>query len=165
MTLDQLYMLSEIIAAIAVVVSLIYVGVQVRENTRATRATAAQSFVDTMNGYVGLINSSSSLADVLDKGSAGLSDMRSDEIIQFSAFHDQSFIAFESYFYQWRDGILDERLWDTYRHALVDLLHMEGGKEWWENRSHWFSQDFVREVARLKSEVSSKPMHFGSANA
>ena len=165
MTLDQLYMLAEIIAAMAMIVSLIYVGVQVRENTRATRATAAQSFVDTMNGYVGLINSSNSLADVLDKGSAGLANIRGGEVIQFSAFHDQSFIAFESFFYQWRDGILDERLWDTYRHALVDLLHMKGGTEWWEKRCHWFSQDFVREVERLKFDVSSKPMHFGSANA
>lgn len=164
MTLEQMYFICEIVAAIAVIMSLIYVGVQVKENTKATRATAAQSFVDTMNGYVGLINSSGNLADVLDRGSAGLANVRGGEVIQFSAFHDQSFITFESFFYQWRDGILDERLWDTYRHALVDLLHMKGGAEWWGNRCHWFSEDFVREVERLKSEVGSKPMHFMSAD-
>ena len=164
MTLEQVYFTCEIVAALAVIMSLIYVGVQVKENTKATRATAAQSFVDTMNGYVGLINSSDSLADVLHKGSAGLDNVNGGEVIQFSAFHDQSFITFESFFYQWRDGVLDERLWDTYRHALVDLLHMKGGREWWENRCHWFSDDFVEEVGRLISDVDSKPMHFKSAN-
>lgn len=165
MTLEQVYFICEIVAAFAVIMSLIYVGVQVKENTKATRATAAQSFVDTMNGYVGLINSSGTLADVLDRGSGGLENVRGGEVIQFSAFHDQSFITFESFYYQWRDGIFDDRLWETYRHALVDLLHMKGGQEWWANRRHWFSEDFVDEVGRLTSEVTSKPMHFRSANA
>ncbi len=165
MELEQLSFISEIVAAIAVIASLIYVGRQVKENTTATKSTAAQAMADTMNGYVGLINSSSNLSDILHKGATGLDNLQGGEVIQFGAFHDQMFICSESLYYQWSDGVLDEHLWNTYRHAIVDILMQKGSQDWWENRRHWFGTQFAAAVEELCSEVSAKPMHFASVEA
>ena len=129
MELEQLSFISEIVAAIAVIASLIYVGRQVKENTTATKSTAAQAMADTMNGYVGLINSSSNLSDILHRGATGLDNLQGGEVIQFGAFHDQMFICSESLYYQWSDGVLDEHLWNTYRHAIVDILMQKGSQD------------------------------------
>ena len=165
MELEQLSFISEIIAAIALIASLIYVGRQVKANTTATRSAAAQACADTTNGYVGLINSSPNLSDILHRGATGLGNLQGGEVIQFGAFHDQMFICTESIYSQWRDGVLDEQLWGTYRHAIVDILMQKGSQDWWENRRHWFGTEFAAAVDELCSEVSAKPMHFASVEA
>jgi len=165
MTLEQLYFIGEIVATIAVIASLIYVGRQVKENTVATRATAAQAMAGTMNGYVGLINSSTNLADVLHRGATGMHKLQGGEIIQFGAFLDQMYINSEAVYYQWRDGVLDERLWDTYRHVIVDMMSQEGTRDWWQQRRHWFGDQFSTALEDLCSEIPAKPMHSAAVKA
>ena len=44
MTLENLYFCSQVVAAIAIIASLIFVGLQVRQSTTTSRAAAAQAF-------------------------------------------------------------------------------------------------------------------------
>ena len=162
MTLLEWGALGELVGGIAIIASLIYVGRQVKENTKATKSAADQAMADTMNGYVGLINSSPNLADILHRGATGMDSLQGGEVIQFGAFLDQMFICCESTYSQWRDGVLDERLWNTYRHCIVDIMMQKGSQEWWENRRHWFGMQFADTVEELCSELSAKPMHFAS---
>ena len=45
MSIQEWAAIGEIVSAIAIVVSLIYVSVQLRQNTRATRVVTSQAFV------------------------------------------------------------------------------------------------------------------------
>ena len=110
MTLEAFNYIAEIIASVAVFASLIYIGLEVRQNTAATQASSRVAYVDTMNDYVGLINSSPNLADILRRGANGLSNLKNGEILQFSAWLDQNFITYETYYFQWKAGVLDGRL-------------------------------------------------------
>jgi hypothetical protein len=164
LSLEEGFFLAQIFGGIAVVVSLIYVGFQIRQNTHATQAAAVQAYVDTMNGYVGLINSSSNLADVLHRGANGLSNLQGGEVIQFPAFLDQCFITFEAFYFEWKQGILDSRLWDTYKFIIVDLLSQSGQQEWWQLRRHWFAKEFLEHVDQLVATEKAIPMHFRSVD-
>ena len=108
-TLEQASFIAEVISGIAVIASLIYVGLQIRQNTTATQAAGRQAYVDSMNDYVGLINSSPNLADILHRGANGLSNLKNGEVIQFGAWLDQNFITFETFYFQWKAGVLDTR--------------------------------------------------------
>jgi len=72
MPLDQLANLAEISAAALLIVSLIYVGLQVRQSTKAAYSATNQAHAEVTQGYVGLINASNNLADVLHQGARGL---------------------------------------------------------------------------------------------
>ena len=165
MTLEHYYYIGELIAAGALVISLIYVGLQVKLSAKATQAGAAHAYVDTMNGYVGLINSSPNLADVMHRGATGLDNLEGGEVIQFSAFHDQSFITFEAFYFDWKQGLLLSELWDTYKHAIVSLLMQRGQQEWWEFRHDWFDKEFQNYVENLVAQGSGIPMHFRAVEA
>jgi len=165
MTLENFYYIAELVAAAALVVSLIYVGIQVKLSTKATQAAAAQSYVDTMNGYVGLINSSGNLAKVLQGGAKGLDNLQEDEVIQFCAFHDQCFITFEAFYFEWKHGLLLQQLWDTYRHVIVSLLMQPGQQEYWQFRKHWYDDEFQQYVEELLECETGIPMHFKSVGA
>ena len=52
MTLEAIYFISQIIAALAIVASLVFVGIQIRQNTKATRAASAFE----VNRMFGVVN-------------------------------------------------------------------------------------------------------------
>ena len=159
MTLEEFNYIAEIIGSIAVIASLIYVALQVRQNTAATQAATGQAYVDTMNGYVSLINSSPNLADILHRGANGLSNLKNGEVIQFGAFIDQSFINFEAFYFQWKAGVLDTRLWSINRHAIAGFLAQTGQQQWWEIRHNWYDPEFQEYVNQVIDAEKAKPMH------
>ena len=159
MPLDQLANLAEIIAAALLIVSLIYVGIQIKQNTAATQVAAGQAYVNTINNNIGLINSSSNLADILHRGATGMSNLKNGEIIQFGAFLDQHFITVEAFYFQWKAGVLDARLWSNYEHAVASILVQTGTQQWWENRHHWFDGEFQKYINQLLDSGEAKPMH------
>lgn len=63
-SLTDLGNLGEFVGAIAVIASLIYVGIQLRQNTAAIKITTAQAFTDTWNGYISTLNLAPDLGDV-----------------------------------------------------------------------------------------------------
>jgi hypothetical protein len=162
MSLEQYAYIAEIIAAIAVVGSIIYVGLQVKLNTRATESSTAQAFADAHNAFVGLINSSSELPDVLHRGAKGLSELEGADVIRFMAFHDEAFISLQTAYLQWKAKTLDERLWDSYRHSFVDLLTQAGQQDWWQLRRHWYDDEFQKYIDRAVETTEGKAMHPGA---
>ena len=162
MTLEEFNFIAEIIASIAVVASLIYVGREVGQNTEATQAAAAQAQVSAINEYVGIINSSDKLADILHQGGRDMSALKGGDLIRFMAFNDQALIAIQSQYLQWKDGILDERLWLIQKQAALALLSQPGQQEWWAARRHWFFQEFQDYLDNLAGTEMSKPMHPGA---
>ena len=162
LTLENIYFIGQPIAAVAIVVSLIYVGFQVRQNTTATQTASAQAYVTSDNEIVGLINASPNLADVLYQGANGLSALKDGDLIRFMAFHDLLFISYQSFHLQWKRGTLDKTLWGTYKQAILDLLQQKGQQEWWTIRRHWFNSEFQEFVEQAVVEGIAKPMHPGA---
>ncbi len=162
LALEQIYFIGQTIAAMAVVISLIYVGLQVRQNTNATQIASAQAYAAAENEIVGLINVSPNLADVLHQGANGLSELNGGDHIRFMAFNDLVFISFQSFHLQWKKGALDETLYKTYKHAIVDLLQQKGQQDWWALRCHWFSPEFQDYIEQTMTTELAKPMHPGA---
>ncbi len=162
LTLEQIYFIGQTIAAMAVVASLIYVGFQVRQNTTATQIASAQAYAAAENEVVGLINVSPNLADILHQGANGLSELKGGDLIRFMAFNDSVFISFQSFHLQWKTGALNKILYETYKHAIIDLLQQKGQQDWWALRGHWFSPEFQDYIEQAMATGLAKPMHPGA---
>jgi len=160
--LEEFNFIAEIIASIAVIASLIYVGREVGQNTEATHASAAQAIATANSDLVGIINDSDKLADILHQGANGLSALKEGDLIRFMAYHDQIFLAFQSYYLQWKDGTLDKRLWLTQKQAALDLFAQVGQREWWAARRHWFSPEFRDYMDDAVATETSTAMHPGA---
>jgi len=150
---------SDFFGAIAVVITLIYLAIQIKHSTQSGQIAAAQSYAETDNGFVGVVNLSRGLPEVLHKGATGLSGLEGGDTIRFMAFHDQVVVSIHASYLQWQAGTLDERLWRTFRHALLDLLSQPGQQEWWALRRHWFEDDFQAYVDSALELGEGKPMH------
>jgi hypothetical protein len=150
-SLTDLGNLGEFVGAIAVVASLIYVGIQLRQNTAAIKITTAQAFTDTWNGYISTLNLAPDLGDVFFR--------------QFYAFLSQAFTTYQSFFIQRQKGVVDEGSWTSYVQAIIDLMSSKGVREYWEFRHHWYTEEFQDYVNSASTKQSTHTMYPGLPEA
>ena len=106
MTLSDLANLGQIIGAVAVVISLIYVALQIRQNTAAIRSATAQSVHEQFAGWYNSFACDASLSQIAINGLKDYGSLTENEKARFVAL----FMAFLSYgqnaFFKWRQGCL-----------------------------------------------------------
>jgi hypothetical protein len=149
MTLEQVFFVSQSVAAVGVVASLIFVGLQVRGSAKAVRSATAQAVHENFaSWYLSLASNSGGLAVVL-KGFGALEALTAAERAQFNCI----FLAFTSHsqnaFHQWRQGHLADELWTCWEALLMNMVHTPGGIAFWRERRYVFAQDFRDEVEAM----------------
>jgi hypothetical protein len=72
MNWDALGAIGEIIGAAGVIVSLLYLASQVRNNSRQLRHSSAQAVLDKLNGLIGQLAFTAGAGDVWNRGLSGL---------------------------------------------------------------------------------------------
>ena len=146
MSLNDLANLGQIIGAIAVVISLIYVALSIRQNTSAIRSATAQSVHEHFANWYQTFATDPSLVEVGVKGLKDYASLSETEKARFVS----TFMAFLSYgqnaFLKWRQGLLSPSLWLGWEQVLMNLLGAPGGKALWKERAYLFGEEFRRYV-------------------
>jgi hypothetical protein len=158
MSIQDWAAISEIVGAIAIIVSLIYVGVQLRQNTRATRVITSQAFVQTYGGVVSHLQEPE-FRDIFWRGLAGLSNLHGGELAAFGAWAGHLFRTWESYYFQRKARAFEDQIWSGWNRQFRDLLGYPGVQEIWTIRRHHFSEEFRELVEREIANKESKPLY------
>jgi hypothetical protein len=154
MTLQDIASIAEIAGAVAVVISLIYVGLQVRQNTAAVQSATAQAVHDNYAAWYINLSNDPSLNDLVIKGLRDYSVLDQTEKARFI----DTFMAFSSYcqnaFYQWKQGALSPQLWLGWESLIMNLVGTPGGKDFWKERGYTFGseyRDYIADVIMKKA--------------
>ncbi|MGD9982093.1 MAG: hypothetical protein AB7H66_08345 [Hyphomonadaceae bacterium] len=142
MTLQDLADLSQIIGAVAVIASLIFVGVQLQQNTKAVRAQMSQAHANGYQQIIAGIAENGEFARIWRVGLADYESLNPDERARFLAFTSTLFRFYESSQVQMLGGTLDAEHWHTIEQQMTDLATQPGVKVWWKLRRHWHSARF-----------------------
>lgn len=147
--LEQINLYSEIIASLGVFASLVFVGLQIRDNSRAVRAATAQAVHDNYGSwYLALAGNTDALATSA-KAFVDLGTLTAAEKAQFTC----TFMAFLSHsqnaFHQWKEGHLSDGLWNGWEALMMNLVNTPGGADFWAERSYVFGQEFQDHVADI----------------
>ena len=156
MTLQEVASIAEIAGGFAVVISLIYVGLQVRQNTAAVRSATAQAVHDNYAAWYLNLSNDPALNDLVIKG---LKDYASLDQTEKARFID-TFMAFSSYgqnaFYQWKQGTLSPQLWVGWEALIMNLVGTPGGREFWRERGYTFGNEYRDYIINV---IMEKPPH------
>jgi hypothetical protein len=109
--------IAEIIGAIAVIFSLLYVGVQVQENTSEVRASNRQALIDRSSDAVLGVAGNPELAQAISKSAAG-APLAPAELTQYQYFVRGMLYDIQEAFLLHEEGRLDDEYWHT-RVAIV----------------------------------------------
>ena len=128
MSLNDLANLGQIIGALAVVISLIYVALSIRQNTNAIRAATAQSVHEHYASWYNSFAGDETLSEIAIKGLKDYGPLSETEKARFVGL----FMAFLSYgqnaFLKWRQRLLEPSLWIGWEQVLMNLIGAPGGK-------------------------------------
>ena len=119
LTLSEWAEIAEVIGAIAVVVSLIYVGVQVRDNTTEVRASNRQQLVGRAHNATNNVATSPELAGAFAKVAAN-EQLTPSETMQYNFFVRSMLYDVQEAYLLYREARLDEGYWST-RAALFEI--------------------------------------------
>ena len=149
---DAIGAVGEIIGAVAVVGSLIYLATQIRAQIRESRIAAIrETTANLMDGYTPL--QEPHLADVWTRGSKDYESLTESEKVQFIAFVNRYLLALQSAFYQASDGHLDKRLWTGIAAHVGAVISTPGVRQMWPLRKHSYSEDFRAFLESVDQDV------------
>lgn len=147
--LESLANLGEIIGAITVVVSLIYLAVQVRQNTQAQQTENFSRALDRVAAIQATLSQDAETSVIFSKGVSDPSALTSRERMQFTWTMYELFGAFEFMFLAWKTNAMPEEIWQRWSSAVAWWLSYSGVKTWWKVRPIPFSKSFTSYVESL----------------
>ena len=150
MSLEQAAFVSQIVSAVAVIASLIFVGFQLRQNTKSIKAATSQSHSAQYQQVISCIVMDGEVARLWRVGLNGLDGCNDDERVRFFGLVSILFRFYESSRTQWRHGQLDKEHWHTIEQQAISLRGQPGIETWWSSRRYWHSEDFRNWFENLK---------------
>ena len=153
MDLEQLYYLGELVGVVAIIGSLLFVGVQMRQSTLATRAASHHAITDTMVQANLAVAQNSELAGIWSSGMKDRGSLNEQQRWQLDMQLLCYFHIFDTMFYQARVGAGDEGLLQSEAEGLAFLLSQPGVREWWNENPFGFSPEFRDCINSLTSEA------------
>lgn len=154
MTLEEIFYASQSIASVAVVGSLIYLGLQVRGADRSQRAIMQQGRADRAS-KASLTVASAELARVWEKGMAADPTLTREEVTQWLLICRAAFLSGEDSFLQYRAGTLDQAAFDSYCAGVRAYMSRAGFRAAWKLSAAQFGKDF-REF--VDTQVAAAPI-------
>ena len=133
---------AEVVGGIAVLISLIYVGLEIRRNTKSSLSQTNMTAHESMANLSMEVGKDAQLSSLLRKGLLSFNNLDDDEKFQFLTILTSLYRRYENVFYQNEKGLLENELWKGYSHSMTAFFNTNGGKEFWKYRKDSFSASF-----------------------
>ena len=127
-TLEQMYYIGEIIAAIAVIASLLYVGRQIQQNAEALQAGQRQAILAEDTNYLTQVINHPEITLAWTKP-----ELTDEEVVKLRMALILFFRNRENDFAQYKRGVLNEADWQRYIGSLNAVLCYERIRNFWFN--------------------------------
>jgi len=144
--------IGEVIAAVAVVVSLLYLAAQIRQNTRQSeiqssnlRQTIYTATGESFSAFRSLIIGDSETAEIWRKASQSPSLLDESELVRADYLIQEYFVSFMIAYVNSRELALEQRIDHAMwiKDAMDYELRKSGIREWWRgNRNRFNLEDF-----------------------
>ena len=159
MTLEEYSYLFEIIGGMIVIVTLILLLIQLRQNTMALKATTMQALQGLrLTTYEMLIDDS--MMEAYLKGMSRPSELTPVEKGKFNAFWTMALQQYQHTYFQIREGAYDKTMSEGWWQVLRNNFASPGFREHWEHRKFILTPQFQRfvetEVMSRQPTVSAK---------
>ena len=160
MDLSRLADLAEIFGTAAIVVSLVYVAIQIRQNTKGMRLTAAQNVSRDLQNSLSLIASDTEFAEVHIKGMRDIESLSAGERHRFYVYVWHFLRSMENAYYQNKSGALEPYVWEGMVKAMSLATATNGYTAFWNDRKQFFSEEFqsyYNRVSASEAAVATEP--------
>ena len=150
MTTADLATWSQLLSSFAVLVTLVYLAIEIKQNTAALHAQTRQALLSGGQSELFQITEHPDISINYTKG-----DLAQEEYVKLSSYLLAIMRAREFAWLQYQNGIIDEGQWYTERGVIEFNLTFKRTRIWWEKIGRsFYSPEFVAFVDKL---IKGKP--------
>ncbi|MGQ0813516.1 MAG: hypothetical protein ACT4O1_03535 [Gemmatimonadota bacterium] len=162
MDLQDFGSLAEILSAVAVLVSLVYLATQIRQNTIALRQTMSQSVAVGGTEFARSIYEDPDLSDLFFRGVASWHTLSASEQNRMRLVFHSQFRLWENLYFQHLHGVMDDEAWEGWNVLLIGYFHQPGIRAWWDTRKQVYARsfrDYLESTRPGEPSVVIEPKH------
>jgi len=149
MNWDALGAIGEIVGAAAVVLTLGYLAIQIRQNSKSSRQQSYHAVVTRRADFFNHMVGSDDVAAIVIAGCRGdaMDEIRAQ---RFTSSMPNYVSHVQDVYLQRKSGIVEEDVWLAERQYLAALVGFRGFASWWSAATQYFLPEFISEVANLE---------------
>jgi len=163
MNWEMLAAFGQLAAVFVGIPSLIYLAIQIREQTKERRQSAVNVLTAQWGDLTCALHDSAEFSAIFLRGVQSFTDLDPVSKLRFSAFFNRFLNYFEAMYFSHCDGILTASSWDKVERAMSDLIAYPGIQQWWETRRHWHTEEFGRVVDAIIAK-GTEPKAYSTYN-
>jgi hypothetical protein len=157
--LSDMASVAEVIGALAIVVSLIYVGIQVEDSTRAVRSATANEITATLTTWYREVGTDPEAGRIFLDGMTNPELLSREELFRFIFLAHSVMLEFQAAYYLAEEGTLDLELQESITNTLLAVKDQPGMALYWEQRGNLFQASFRNYYdALVASGAADNPM-------
>jgi len=160
MNWDAIGAIGEIVGAAGVIITLIYLAVQIRHSTTATNRANVRHVLESNSAALTALLEEG-VSEIFIRGLKSLESLNEVERYRFDNAFSQWVSSCEQAFIDYREGNFSADSISVYENAIVGYLLTPGGKKWWEVSQAWFSPPFRDDVNRLCANPTNEAISAG----
>ena len=149
MNWDAIGAVGEVVGAVAVVVTLVYLTIQLRQNTRTMKLSTHHETKTAYNALHIAFGSDPGVSILLDRGAEDYSQLKREERFRYAMLMRASFGLHGDMFLQYQEGLISEEEWGVQSRSTARALAPRGAKTWSVSDAEIFPTAFRREVERI----------------
>ena len=123
--------IADVVAAIAIVVSLVYVGIQISDNTRATRSANANAASSQVSSAYATVGSNPETSEIFYRALTDPTSVTPAERAQFVYLVQSFMLAFQNSYYLSTEGTLDAQMRESITENLKAVKDQPGFRLFW----------------------------------
>ena len=142
---DRMRGVLELVGSGAVLVGLIFVGLELRQNTAAMEAASLQNQTDASTNFLTLVAADADLARVWIEGQDNPRDLNKTDAFRYLLLTRARWLRMQNAYLQWRRGMLTDDDWNLYEGLICDP-EATGGMQFvdtWGDHRPALAGDFV----------------------
>jgi hypothetical protein len=149
MKLKDYSLIAEIISAIAIVASLIFVGIQLNTSVSAVKSTAASDATATMQSWYLEMGSNRQASDIWLNAMKSPEPLPAHDEFQFLMSMHTVILGMQNSYLLSKQGTLDPEFSEAVTTAIVAVKDLPGMKRFWKQRRGFFHAKFAEHIDGL----------------
>ena len=133
---------TNVIAAVGAILTLVFVGYQVNQNTRVLKNQANLDLLMASFSLRATITENKEVATLIFKATNDYATLEEIEQVQYQAYVSRTFDIWEHAFQLNASGLIDQSTWQAWNGAYLPTLKYDGPREYWRRYQIDFSPEF-----------------------
>ena len=160
--LDALGNIGDFIGGIAVVITLLYLAHQVRQNTKSTHSASYQAIVSSMSVFSRELAFEPERSELFIKGLLNPDELTDSERTRFSLLMTSYFRSMENIHFQYESGAIPDDVWQGWSYRIAVSVQAPGCTKWWRQEQRAYSGRFRKYINNEAMHAEVDPVYLGN---